>query len=117
MQIPRYNYIVVGALGRMMKGRTANMEIKKALHGSIIVPTLTYASGIWAWNEGQISRIQAVEMSYLRGACGLNRLDGESNESMCGKFDMSFKRVNCGMMEVVKRNTQVVWPLRENGRR
>ncbi len=24
----------------------------------------------------------AVEMSYLRGACGVTRLDGESNESM-----------------------------------
>ncbi len=33
---------------------------------------------------------RAVEMSYLRGACGLNRMDSESNESVCGKFGMPF---------------------------
>ncbi len=37
------------------------------------------------------ARIQAVEMSYRRGACGLNRMDGESNESVYGKFGVSFK--------------------------
>ncbi len=37
----------------MMKGRTVNTEIKKALHDSIIVPTLTYAGETWTWNEGQ----------------------------------------------------------------
>ncbi len=26
------------------------------------------------------SRVQAVEMSYLRSACGVNRMDGMSNE-------------------------------------
>ncbi len=71
---------VVGYLGYVIKSRTVNMEIKKALRDSIIVPTLTYVSETWTWNEGQRSRIQAVEMSYLRGACGLNRMDSESNE-------------------------------------
>ena len=28
------------------------------------------------------SRVHAVEMSYLRGACGMTGWDGESNESM-----------------------------------
>ncbi len=80
---------LVEPLGCLMKDRTLNMEIKKALCDGIIVPTLTYASETWTWNEGQGSRIQAVEMSYLRGACGLNRMDGKSvNE----KFGMSFKK-------------------------
>ncbi len=68
----------------MMKGRTVNMVIKKTLHDSITVPTLTYVSEKWTWNEGQRPRIQALEMSYLRGAYGLNRMDGESNESVYG---------------------------------
>ncbi len=34
------------------------------------------------WNERLRSRIQAVEMSYLRGACGVQKMDGESNESV-----------------------------------
>ncbi len=44
-------------------------------------------------------------MSYLRGACGLNRMDGESNERVYGKFDMSLKSkgMNCGVVDVVKR--------------
>ncbi len=33
--------------------------------------------------------MKVKEMSYLRGACGLNRMDGESNESVYGKFGMS----------------------------
>ncbi len=44
---------VVGSLGCMMKGRTVNMEIKKALCDSITVPTLMYASETRTWNEGQ----------------------------------------------------------------
>ncbi len=67
------------------------MEIKKALCDSLTVPTLMYESETWTWNEDQRCMMQAVQMSYLRGACGLNRMDDESNESVCGKFGMSFK--------------------------
>ncbi len=30
--------------------------------------------------------MQAVEMSYLRSACGVNRMDGMSNESVYEHF-------------------------------
>ncbi len=70
----------------MMKDRTVSMEIKKALFDSIIVPVLTYASETWTWNEDQQSYIQAVEISYLKGACGVNTIDGESNESVNGRL-------------------------------
>ena len=53
--------------------------------------TLTYASETLVWNEGQRSRIQAVERSYLRGACSLSRMDGETNESIYGRLGMSVK--------------------------
>ncbi len=33
------------------------------------------------WNRGEQSRVDAVEMSYLRGACGVTRWDGVSNEA------------------------------------
>ena len=36
----------------------------------------------WTWNRTQQSRERAVEMSYLRGVCGMTRWEGESNESM-----------------------------------
>ncbi len=64
------------------------MEINKALCGSIIIPTLMFVSETWTWNC-YISRIKAMEMSYLKGACGLNRMNGKSNESMYKKFGLS----------------------------
>ncbi len=58
------------------------MEVKSDLKNTMIVPTLTYASETWPWNETQRSRVQAVEMSYLRSACSVSRVDGMSNESV-----------------------------------
>ncbi len=56
------------------------------------------------WNVSQISRIQELEKRYLRGACGVNRMDDENNESVYGKFGMSVKSegMNRGVIEVVK---------------
>ncbi len=98
---------VLGSLGRMMKGRTVSMEVKKGLHDGIIVLTITYASEIWVWNERQRPRMQVVEMSYLRGACGVWRMDGESNESVYHRFGMSSKGegMKGGVVERVKCNT------------
>ncbi len=36
----------------------------------------------------QQSRVRAAEMSYLRGACGMSRMDGMSNESVYERFGM-----------------------------
>ncbi len=77
---------VVGSLGRIMNGRSVSMEVKRDLRNTIIVPTLIYASETWAWNESQRSKVQAVEISYLRSAYGLNRMDGMSNESVYDFF-------------------------------
>ncbi len=66
---------MVGSLGRIMNGRSVSMEVKRDLRNTVIVPTLTYASKTWAWNESQRSRAQAVEMSYLRSACDVSRMD------------------------------------------
>ncbi len=54
-----------------------NIEME-ALHNNIVVPLLTYASEIWMCNEVPSSSIQAFGMSFLRGACDLNSMDGES---------------------------------------
>ncbi len=79
---------VIGSLGRIMKGRIVSMEVKRDLRNTVIEPTLTYASETWAWNESQMSRVQAVEISYLRSACGVSRMDGVSNESVYEHFGM-----------------------------
>ncbi len=92
---------VVGSLGRIMKGRSVSMEVKRDLRDTVIVPTLTYASETWAWNESQRSRVQAVEMSYLRRACGVSRMDGMRNESVYERFGMCHvsEGKKCGMNE------------------
>ncbi len=47
---------------------------------------------------------QAVEKSYLMSACGLNMMEGESNESLYRKGSMSIRdeEMNCGVVEVVE---------------
>ncbi len=62
---------------------------------------------------GHSSRVRAVEMSYLRGACGVSRWDGLNNESVyerCGRRGCG-SGVECGVVEWVKRSTlEMVWP-------
>ncbi len=97
---------VVGSLRRIMNGRSVSMEVKMDLRNTVIVPTLTYASETWAWNESQRSRVQVVEKSYLKSACGVSRMDGMSNEGVYKRFGMCHvdKGKKCGVVEV-KRQT------------
>ncbi len=78
-----------------------------ALRDSIIVLTVAYASETWVWNQSQRSKIQAVEMSYFRGGCGVNRMNGESNGKVYRKFGTSSRGegMSCGVVEMVKRST------------
>ncbi len=55
--------------------------VKRDLRNTVIVPTLTYTSETWAWNESQRSRVQAVKMSYLRSACGV-RIDRQEESTL-----------------------------------
>ncbi len=56
-----------------MKARNVSMEVKRGLRNSILLPTLMYGSETWTWNREQKSRVCAVEMRYLRGACEVTR--------------------------------------------
>jgi len=98
---------VVGSLNRIMRSRNVSLEVKKGLRDSIVLPTLTYGSETWTWNDSQQSRIQAVEMNYLRGACNISRRDMESNARIYRRFGMESDGVGirCGVVEWVKRNT------------
>ncbi len=91
---------VMGAVERVMKGRNVSMVVKGGIRYSVILPTLLYASETWTWNAAQQSRIRAVEMSYMRGACDVSRWDRESNDTY-GMFDMSETAVgmDCGVVE------------------
>ncbi len=73
---------VVGTFAGVMKWRNVSMDVKRGLRNSILLPTLTYGSENWTWSGEQQSRVSAVEMSYLKGACVVNRWDGVSNKSV-----------------------------------
>ncbi len=64
---------------------------------------------MWTLNRAQQSRVDAVEMSYLRGACGVTRWDGESNDSVYERCGMGSQAngAHCGVVEWVKRNTVI----------
>ncbi len=83
------------------------MDVKKGLRNSILLPTLTYGSENWTWNGAQQSRVRAVEMSYLRGTCGVIRWDGVSTESVYKRCGMRGhgSGVGCSVVDWVKRST------------
>ncbi len=60
-----------------MNGRSVSMEVKRDLRNTVIVPTLTYASETWAWNENH-----SAGSGNLRSACGVSRMDGMNNKSL-----------------------------------
>ncbi|MEL7177812.1 MAG: reverse transcriptase domain-containing protein [Pseudomonadota bacterium] len=98
---------VDGTLESIMRNKKVGLNVKKGLRDSIVLPTLTYGSETWTWNTEQQSKVRAVEMNYLRRACGVSRVDRERNEDIYARFGMSEKGVgvNCGVVEWVKRNT------------
>ncbi len=88
-------------IARVMRRRNVSMEVKRALRNNILLPTLTYGSETWTMNRAQQSRVCAVEMSYLRGACGVTRWEGESKERVYERCGMRShgSGVNCGVVE------------------
>ncbi len=44
---------VMGVLERVMKGRIVIMELKNGIRNSVILPTLSYTSETWTWNDEQ----------------------------------------------------------------
>ncbi len=98
---------VTGSLRRVMRERTVCKEVKKALRDSIIVLTVAYARETWVWNQSQRCKIQGVEISYLRGGCGVNRMDRKSNENVYRKFGMSSRGegMSSGVVEMVNHST------------
>ncbi len=88
-----------------MKWGTVSMEVKRSLRSSIL-SVLMYRLKTLMWNRAWQSRLRAVEMSCLRGACGVTRWEGVSNESVCERCSMGIceSGVKCGMV------AWVVWP-------
>ena len=59
---------VIKELESVLKGRIVSLEVKKELRDSVLLPTVTYGSEMWTANEGEMAKIQAVEMGFIRSA-------------------------------------------------
>ncbi len=83
------------------------MDVKRGLRNSILLLTLTYGSENQTRSRVQQLRVRAVEMSYLRGACRVNRWGGVSNENVYERCGMRVcgSGVGCSVVEWVKRST------------
>ena len=91
---------VVGTLKAVTRNRVVSMEVKKSLHDSVVIPTLTYGSEAWTLMEKHKSRVRGVEMSYSRSECGVTWRDRLTNEEVRGRCG-----VVVDVLESVKRNT------------
>lgn len=55
-------------------------QIQKDLRNSIVLPALTYESETWKLNEVEQYKVRAVEITFIRTACGVTRADRVRNE-------------------------------------
>ena len=56
---------VLGAVRRVLKGRTMNWEVKKTLNQQVIVPTVIYGAETRALREAARRRLNMFEMKCL----------------------------------------------------
>ncbi|TWW66919.1 hypothetical protein D4764_20G0009510 [Takifugu flavidus] len=66
---------VMRALNRSIVVKELSLKAKLSIYQSIYVPILTYGHQRWVMTERTRSRIQAAEMSFLRGVAGLSLRD------------------------------------------
>ncbi len=64
------------------EGKTCEPEGEEMYENYIVLPTQSYAPETWVWNVARQSQIHAVEMSNIRGACGVSRWNRKSNEML-----------------------------------
>ena len=74
---------MVGALRRqVIDEKELSKATKLRVNNAMVVPTLLYGSETWTLQKRHRSKIQAMEMRYLRKVEGVTRLDRVSNEDI-----------------------------------
>ena len=74
---------MVGALRRqVIESKELSKATKLRVINAMVVPTLLYGSETWTLQKRHRSKIQAMEMRYLRKVEGVTRLDRVSNEDI-----------------------------------
>ena len=74
---------MVGALRKqVIERKELSKATKLRVINAMVVPALMYGSETWTLQKRHRSRIQAMEMRYLRKIEGVTRLDRLSNEDI-----------------------------------
>ena len=78
---------MMGALRRqVIERKELSKATKLRVINAMVVPTLLYGSETWTLQKRHRSKIQAMEMRYLRKVEGVTRLDRVSNEDFRRKL-------------------------------
>jgi hypothetical protein len=85
---------VAGSTMGLARSQFLSKKAKLAIRNSILLPTLLYGSESWVLQARHTSRINAVDMSYMRGICGKSRWDHVKNVDIMNE---------CGINESVNQ--------------
>ena len=72
----------LGALKKVMKNRSLEMNVKKVLYERVVVPTATYGSELWGMKASDRRRLNVFEMKCLRSMTGVSLRDRIRNEEV-----------------------------------
>ena len=74
---------VFGAMrSEVLERRELSKGTKLIVFNAVVVPTLLYECETWTMQKRQESRLQAIEMRYLRRVEGVTKLDKVRNEDI-----------------------------------
>jgi len=74
---------VLGGTKGIMKSQVLSTEARVAVYKGVLVPTLLCGAEIWTTQSAHRSKVNAVGMDYLRGMCGVKRIDRVRNDEVC----------------------------------
>jgi hypothetical protein len=70
---------VLGGVKCLAKSETLSKKARLTIRSAILAPTLLYGSETWVCQKKHESKINAVDMCYLRSMCGKTRYDRVRN--------------------------------------
>ena len=76
-------YRAWGALKSVLSNRGLGMKAKKCLYeGVIIVPTVLYGAEAWGMKSAERTKVNVLEMKWLRSLVGVSRMDRVRNKEV-----------------------------------
>ena len=71
-----------GALKNVLSNRGLGIKDKKCLYERVILPTALYGAEAWGMRSAERTKVNVLEMKYLRSLVGVSRIDRVRNEEV-----------------------------------